>query len=118
MQQFPGFFNIFNTPHKQPCKIIASLLLAAYFLFAIMPSVCHAESVKTSLILPVALTELTALPDSSIAVVTGTGLQAPAANGNTTPSAPVVLWDELRPVNQQSTLSSGTVTITVNGAVQ
>lgn len=118
MKQFPVFLNIMNASREWFNGLAKNFIFAACFVIVITPSICHAENGKAGFILPVALTELSALPDSSIAVVTGTGLEAPTVSGNSTSSAPIILWDELRPINQQPTMNSGIVTITVNGAVQ
>jgi hypothetical protein len=62
---------------------------------------------------------LAPLPDASMAVITGTGLQSPSFTGNVQPRGAVTLWDEIRPSNlQQRINSSGIVTITVNGVTQ
>jgi hypothetical protein len=118
MKKLPAFFNVMNTSYERFNKFAKSLVFATCFAVVITPSICHAENGEAGFILPVALTELTALPDSSMAVVTGTGLQGPTVNGNSASSAPIILWDELHPANQQSTINSGIVTITVNGVVQ
>jgi hypothetical protein len=116
MKQLPVFFSIVNASCGWFHKFAKGLVFATCFVSLMAPSICRAENGKSGFILPVALTELTALPDSSIAVITGTGLQAPAVN--TTPLAPIILWDELHPTNQQSNINSGIVTITVNGVAQ
>jgi hypothetical protein len=118
MKQLPPFFNVIKTPCKRFNKIAKYLVFATCFACAMAPSICHAENGGTGFILPTALTKLTALPDSSIAVVTGTGLQGPTVGGSAISSPPIILWDELRPANQESTINSGIVTITVNGVVQ
>lgn len=102
---------------------LAALCFAAILAAIAMPSICRAGSEQSSSVfpvsvLPVALPGLTALPDSSIAAVTGTGLQAAPITGNTGANTPIVLWDELRPATPQTMINSGSVTITVNGVVQ
>jgi hypothetical protein len=59
------------------------------------------------------------LPDASMAVITGTGLQSPSFTASAQPRGAVTLWDEARPPNLQQRLDhSGSVNITVNGVVQ
>jgi hypothetical protein len=104
-------------------KRLAALCFAAILAGIATPSICRAGSEQSSSVLPVsvlpvALPGLTALPDSSIAAVTGTGLQAAPITGNTGANTPIVLWDELRPATPQTMINSGSVTITVNGVVQ
>ena len=111
MKQLPVFFDRFN-------KFAKCFVFAIGFVCAMAPTICHAENGGTGFILPTALSKLTALPDSSIAIVTGTGLQGPTVAGSAILSPPIILWDELRPANQASTINSGIVTITVNGVVQ
>jgi hypothetical protein len=83
-----------------------------------LPSPCLAQTKDTSLLSLASATNLTALPDASIAVVTGTGLTPPALTIRPDQPPPVVLWDELRPTIQQPLGSTGMSTITVNGAIQ
>src|SRR5580698_303834 len=97
MKQRPNSLNVVYASCQRLNKAAKGLIFAACFIGAVTPSICRAENGGTGLIVPVTLTELTALPDSAIAVVTGTGLQAPNLSGNTSPSAPIILWDELRP---------------------
>jgi hypothetical protein len=62
---------------------------------------------------------LVPLPDTSMAVITGTGLQSPSFSGNVQPRGAVTLWDEIRPSNLQQRIDdSGIVTLTVNGVTQ
>ena len=62
---------------------------------------------------------LVPLPDASMAVITGTGLQSPSFSGNVQPRGAVTLWDEIRPSNLQQRIDdSGIVTLTVNGVTQ
>lgn len=91
---------------------------AALLLALAIPEICLAQVRGSGLILPAAVTNLTALPDSTIAVITGTGLKAPGLSGTSEPRAAITLWDELRPAGQQNTLSTSNTTITINGVVQ
>ena len=99
------------------CGLAAGMVFLAAV--AMAPGMARAATTKgRGLFLPAALTSLTALPDSEIAVVTGTGLRGPAVSGTAEPRAAITLWDELRPAVQQNNLSSGNSTVTVNGVVQ
>jgi hypothetical protein len=97
-------------------------LLEMALLFALSvvgtPTICLAKGGGSDLISPAAVTNLTALPDSTIAVITGTGLKAPSLSGTSQPRAAITLWDELRPAAQQNNLSNSNSTITINGVVQ
>ena len=102
---------------KRLCGVTVVTFLAAAAVVA-TPGVGHAKAGGADFILPAAVTNLTALPDSAIAVITGTGLKAPSINGTGEPRAAITLWDELRPAVQQNNLSNSNSTITVNGVVQ
>lgn len=82
------------------------------------PSLCRAQTQNAGMIVPVAVTNMTALPDAAIARVTGTGLQAPTISGNSGQPTAIILWDEMRPTIQQPLANNATSTITVNGIVQ
>jgi hypothetical protein len=83
-----------------------------------MPSLCRAQTQNAGVIVPVAVTNMTALPDAAIAVVTGTGMRAPTISGNSGQPTAIILWDEMRPTVQQPLANNATSTITVNGVVQ
>lgn len=123
MRLLPVIFGPDGGPGTSHRKRLAALYVVAILAGMATPSICRAGNEQSSSILPVsvlpvALPGLTALPDSSIAAVTGTGLQAAPVTGNTGANTPIVLWDELRPATPQTMINSGSVTITVNGVVQ
>lgn len=82
------------------------------------PLFCHAHPLTPGYIVPVAVIDLTALPDATMAVVTGAGFQGPNVTGSSTPQAPIILWDELHAATQKSPINLGTSTITLNGKAQ
>lgn len=118
MKQFSSRLDVLATPRKWLRGSMCGVAFFAALLAVAMPGVCLAKGRGLDLISPAAMTNLTALPDSAIAVITGTGLKAPSLSGTGEPRAAITLWDELRPASQQRNLSNSNSTITLNGVVQ
>ena len=125
MKQFPvlsGTLTVLR--HRQLHKLVATLGLTAVVACLAVPAESQAQNVlsrtgNAGLIVPVATTTLTALPDATIAVVTGMGLKAVQPVNGSAGSAPsIVLWDELRPTVQRPLIESGLGTVSVNGVMQ
>jgi hypothetical protein len=111
-----------DSSRKLPRKLGFGAVAFIAFMGVFSTSNCFADSVaqdtQSGSVHLASFTGLAALPDSSMALVTGTGLQSPSVTENAVPRGTVTLWDEIRPSNLQQQLNSGTVTITVNGVVQ
>ncbi|NNM56153.1 hypothetical protein [Acidocella sp.] len=118
MKQFLSRLDMLATPRQWLRRPVCGVAFLAALSALATPAICLAKVSGLDLISPAAVTNLTALPDSAIAVITGTGLKAPSLSGTGEPRAAITLWDELRPAAQQSTLSNSNSTITVNGVVQ
>jgi hypothetical protein len=125
MKQFPVLSGILTAARCRQLHRVATFLgVTAVAVCVVLPSASRAQGFTAAtgnagLILPVAATNLTALPDAAIAVVTGMGLKtAQPVNGNTGSAPSIVLWDELRPSVQQPLIDNGLATVTVNGAMQ
>lgn len=97
---------------------MAILRFLSVAVIAVTPGVGYAKAGAFDFILPAAATNLTALPDSTIAVIARVEPKAPSLNGIGRPRATITLWDELRPAVQQNSLDNTNSTITVNGVVQ
>ncbi|WP_284258509.1 hypothetical protein [Acidocella aquatica] len=118
MKQFSALQFRLAISGKRLCGCVAVVTVLSAAAIVVTPGVGYAKAGTSDFILPAAVTNLTALPDSTIAVITGTGLKAPSINGAGEPRATITLWDELRPAVQQNSLSNSNSTITVNGVVQ
>ncbi|HQT43521.1 MAG TPA: hypothetical protein PLD79_05950 [Halothiobacillus sp.] len=106
-------------PSQERLRGIPLVLGLAYVMVGFgAPSLCYAGTKDTAVIFPVAVTNMTALPDAAIAIVTGTGMRAPAISGNSGQPTSIILWDEMRPTIQQPLTNNSTSTITVNGILQ
>jgi hypothetical protein len=94
-------------------------LVFAVFVGLLVISSGLAKAEPVALVQVASVSGLTPLPDASMAMVTGGRLQLPSLAAVARSRGAVVLWDEIRPPGLlQRVENSGTVTITVNGAVQ
>ena len=118
MKQFSSRLDVLAMPRQWLRGSMCGVVFFAALSAVATPETCLAKGRGLDLISPAAVTNLTALPDSAIAVITGTGLKAPSLSGTGEPRAAITLWDELRPAAQQSNLSNSNSTITLNGVVQ
>ena len=100
------------------CNYAAAMAWMVVLATAAVPTACHAKSGESALVLPAGLTQLTALSDSTIAIVTGTGLRGPSIGGTSEPRAPITLWDELRPTAHPPLAANSNSVITINGVLQ
>ena len=125
MKQFPVLFGTSPGPRRRRTYRFATILAFATAAVCVaVPSNGRAQDLlakngQAAVVLPAAVTNLTALPDATIAVVTGMGLKTTqSVNGNAGSAPSIVLWDELRPTVAPPVIGNGATTITVNGVMQ
>lgn len=118
MKKLSKLFDAFSSARKQSQKAGLGVALAIVFAGGFVSTASFAKSCDDCKAKLISFTGLTPLPNTSMAVITGTGLPLPSLNQNSGPHSAVTLWDEIRPQSPQSLVKNGTVTITVNGVLQ
>lgn len=83
-----------------------------------VPIKCFAQSGVQTSIQPTGDVTSFPLSNSAISTIRAAGSQGPSSDKSSTSTGTIMLWDELKPTDQQQNLLSGVQPMTTNGAAK